>query len=292
MKNRVKIVGVITLRSPLSHGADEKMGTDTKFRRMTYMVSGEPMDVPIISGNSIRGQMRRVAAMDFLERLGLAKEKLLTDSLYYMMFSGGALEKGAGKPYIDIGSKRQLREMMPFMSLFGGAIENQIMAGKLEVDHAIPICSELIEYTNIEEKKSFWDMLEEIYYTRRDDLEEKSGEVKTQQMKYTTECLSAGTRLLHGFTLNYVNEVEEACFYNALRLWIEKDSIGGLSAIGHGRFRGGYLIDQKIEIEKADISAYGKYMEENKKKLTDYVHRLEQPKTLKPSKTQNENSSD
>lgn len=271
---RTNFSGVITLTSPLAHGADEKMGVDTKFRRIVHMVDGKTEEIPTVSGNSIRGVMRRLIAYDYIQRLGLEKQGI-SDKLYYTLFSGGALEKGSVVDHINVGTRREMREMIPFLSVWGGAVGNQIMSGKLIVENAIPICMETMAYTGKESILSYWDCLQEVYMTRRDDLEDNSrqeGEQATQ-MKYTIECLVPGTRLQHGFVIFDCNAIEAACFRFALHLWMRDACIGGKSAVGLGRFEADY--------DAGDYQGYMDYVEENKEKMQKYIQQIDGAKTQK-----------
>jgi len=261
------IDGIITLQSPLIHGADEKMGVDTKFRRLAYIVDGAVEWIPTVSGNSIRGVMRRLIANDFIQRLGMDKTGI-SDKIYYMFFSGGALEKGSIISGIDVGARREFREKIPFMSIFGGSVGNQIMAGKMIVDNAVPTCKETSINTGIESSLSYWDLLQEIYLTRRDDLEDKEATKNATQMKYSMECLHTGVRLKHGFTLMNCNDVETACFYQALYLWIQDGYLGGKSSIGMGKFSAEYT-------NRGDVQLYLDYVEQNKVVLAEYVRKID-----------------
>ena len=136
--------GVITVRSPLAHNSDENVGADSKFRRIKIQTpEGEAM-ILMYSGNAFRGRLRRLAAADFVERLGIGgtNGSKISDKLYYCMFSGGALQKGSTSGYIDVGAKRDLRANIPFLSLFGTAFHNQMLAGRLSVGHGIPVARE------------------------------------------------------------------------------------------------------------------------------------------------------
>lgn len=159
--------GVITVRSPLAHNSDENVGTDSKFRRIKIQTpEGEAM-IPMYSGNAFRGRLRRLAASDFLERLGIGgqNESRISDKLYYCMFSGGALQKGSTSNYIDVGAKRDLRANIPFLSLFGTAFHNQMLAGKLSVGMGIPVAKETAAMTGVPANVSVWDLVDEVFYT-------------------------------------------------------------------------------------------------------------------------------
>jgi hypothetical protein len=257
--------GTITLLSPLSHNDDVTLGTDAKFRRLTMLVDGRPEKVPVYSGNACRGILRRLAARDYLDRLGIEK---VPDALYYCLFCGGALQKGSTQDKLDIGGKRKLREMVPFLSLFGTAYANQIMPGKLNVGMAVPVARETAAFTGRECALSVWDMLTEVFYTRRDDLEDKAergDDDQATQMKYSVECLTPGTVLVHEFVVEDGSEIELSCFGHLMRLFEANPILGGRSAIGHGKVQLAY------EPAWPDPAPYLAAIEERREEMKQFV---------------------
>lgn len=132
---------------------------------------------------------------------------------------------------------------------------------------AIPRCSEV----DPTESKSCWDLVEEIFYTRRDDLEdrERSEKDQAQQMKYTVECLSAGSVLKHEFLLRHPTEIESACFGAVMLRFLEDGSLGGKSGIGHGKVALDYAPEWPVP------TAYYEYLRGNRDEIRDYVRKVE-----------------
>ena len=257
--------GIITCLSPLSHNDDINLGTDTKYRRMKMQTQDGIEDIPIYSGNAYRGILRRIAAADFLEKIEASK---ISDALYYTYFAGGALQKGSSQGGIEVGMKREVRTNIPFLSLFGTAYQNQVMPGKLNVGIGIPISRETEIFTGIQSEKSIWDIMVEIFYTRRDDLEDKETEQK-EQMKYTVECLSAGTTLQHEFTLDNASDIELSCF-GAIMVKLNEDPVlGGKSSVGHGKVRLEYAQ------EWPDPDEYYSYLDKNKSEIQKFVKQMD-----------------
>lgn len=150
--------GLLHVMSPVVSGSDEHAGNHTDIRRITFSVDGAPVDIPVISGNSIRGQLRRLIMADMLERVGkipagldLAEiEKMASQSkgfarLWHALCSGGMLEQVAEKDsgYVDLAMKRSIRLALPPVSVLGTAIGNQMIQGKIDVAIARPCCIEL-----------------------------------------------------------------------------------------------------------------------------------------------------
>jgi hypothetical protein len=263
--------GIVTVKSPMSHNSDESMGTDTKFRRVGLLHNGKVVRIPVYSGNAFRGIFRRIAAKQFCDLIGLGVQSM-SDALYYTFFCGGALQKGSAQSYIEIGKKREMREMIPFLSLLGAAVVNSIIPGKLEIGVMMPVCAETVGMTGIASDVSVWSLLDEVFYTRRDDREDKEKREKdegAQQMKYQGEILIPGTQLKHKIAAHGCNEVELACFGYAIRAMVEKGVLGGKSGVGHGQVQ----CDYKPVWPEA--KPYLDYIDGNKAKISEYVQGME-----------------
>lgn len=259
--------GTITVLSPLAHNSDEPLGVDTKYRRIKYFVDGKGLEIPIYSGNAFRGILRRLLARDFLNRLGVEK---VSDHLYYALFAGGSLDKGSSQEFIDVRFRRDLRRNIRFLSLLGTAFQNSILPGILDVGIGIPIAKETQVYTGIESEQGIFEMLTEVFYTRRDDLEDRVGDkTEAQQMKYTIECLVPGTRLHHTFTLTQANGLEQSCFGAAMALFSKDSVLGGKSGTGHGKVALSY------SPEFPSPEPYWQNIEERKAEIADYVKGLD-----------------
>lgn len=260
------------LLSPLSHFGDERMGTMQVARTMKFEYEGEYLDVPVYTGNAFRGQLRRIAMRDFLEKLGIAEEGI-SAKLYYMLFTGGALTSGSR--YTETGSKRELRRMCPPLALFGSAIGDQIPEGKMKVGIFKPACKETASFTKIDSDISFYDMLEENFYTRRDDLKSKDFNINDDakhdnavQMKYEQQNLSAGSILVSRIIIENENEVERSCLASILQRFKEVPFIGGKSSVGHGEV-------ELMEDSDVDVNIYDSYLEENREEIRTWIRKME-----------------
>jgi CRISPR type IV-associated protein Csf2 len=279
--------GTMTGLTSISHIGDTH-GVNAKLRREKIVQpDGTVEEVPVISGNSIRGILRDRGMLHMLRTLGYGVEagEVVTGlslAAFYFLFSGGALTK-TGSRGLDIDEARKWREAIPLVALFGGAMGNQIMPGKVKIGKAIPICAETLHL--IPERfvngniQSVWDMCQEEAYTRRDDeknenlrqliapevrglLEAKAaaGRKKAkegddvveatgqkQQMRYYVETLAAGTKLFWGVTLDDVTDLEFEAFCVTLAEFSRFPYIGGKSGVGHGKVK--VEFDDWIEID-------------------------------------------
>lgn len=258
MRN-VRIDGVITLLSPLSH-IGEVHGPDS-YLAGTQIIGpdGMPVECFVYSGNAFRGMLRDLGTQYLLEKLGNPQLPL---DLFYLLFSGGSI---GGNQAVDIDQGRQLRKMLPLLSLFGGAVGNQILQGKMFVGAMYPLVREcqrvLPRRLRSEDAPSWRHWTVEHNFTRTDDAkdenlrkflsvseeekplledqvsdEKKSDKKKElpQQMRYTIELLATGSRLYQRIDLIDVNDLELGTFVSALYQFSKRPYIGGRNSIGMG----------------------------------------------------------
>jgi len=267
----VRIPGRLTALSPIYHGGNEKTGSVVLLNRLRFIVGGKPTDVPVISGNQIRGRLRRLLTQDFLERVGyeldLAQKR--HQKLYHTLFAGGVLtevEEGeSGVVDLDLKS-RLVRYVVP-LRLFGASYGNQMVEGRLSVGFALPICRELQEFLGIQSDVSFYQLISRAFQTRRDELrvggKEGGGEEdEAVQMIVEYEVFAPGTQFFHELVVEDTEEglgLDISALYRAVKLWQETPYIGGKSSAGFGKL--------KIEYQwPSDVSdqAYLEYVEKNK----------------------------
>lgn len=267
------IEGVATLLSSLSHGG-EHAGTIGFLRREKIVgPTGAVIEVPVVSGNALRGILRRHAADAFWDALG---RPALPVQVFHLLRSGGALAKAGSSHVLGARQLQQVRAMVPVVSLFGGSGAGKIIEGKLSVGKLTPICAEtrhLLPEGLQHADTSIWSLVQIEEFTRTDDskkdqlhsqiagavpaalepgdesalfavarhdaaLESTLDDGPAQQMRYGVETIAAGTRLHWWMQLRHVTDVERALMAEALHRWVGDGAhIGGRSATGHGRLR-------------------------------------------------------
>lgn len=281
--------GTITALTSISH-IGESHGVNAKLRREKIVQpNGEVEEVPIISGNSLRGILRDCGMIHMLRTLGYGvngetgQVQGLSLAAFYFLLSGGALTKQSSRG-LDIDEARRWRELIPLVAIFGGAMGNQIMPGKLKVGKAIPICAETAHILpeRLSEGRSnvsVWDLLQEEAYTRRDDEKDENkreliapsvrmlveaeqsakrakarqgddsvGETgQKQQMRYYVETIAPGTLLYWELTMDDVSPVEFEAFCVTLAEFSRRPYIGGKNGVGHGKVSINF--DQWISID-------------------------------------------
>lgn len=131
---------------PIHHGG-EPDGNDNSFRtrEVVTMEEGErgdyqpiQVDVPFISGNSIKHWLREQSALFALEALGFEQGEL-DKSVTRLLFNGGNLQAGGGSQLADA---RRAEEIFPALSLSGYAAGNQMSESTVKVKFAEVVCRE------------------------------------------------------------------------------------------------------------------------------------------------------
>jgi CRISPR type IV-associated protein Csf2 len=269
--------GTMTALTSIAHNGGQSFGIESKLRRERFVQpDGSVEEVPVLSGNGLRGMLRDRGMWHMCRSLGYGVDEEagkvlgLSLSAFYFLFSGGSLGESASDG-IDVDYARRLRETIPLISIFGGAVSNQILPGKLKVGKAIPICAETMHLLpnsyQRQNPTSIWDFLQSEMYTRKDDernekfrsviegratkhLEDKGRPAslsdsqledereKTarspQQMRYFVETFAAGTKFYWKLTLEDVSAVEYDAFMTCLAEFSKAPYVGGKSSVGLG----------------------------------------------------------
>lgn len=256
-------------KTPVSHGADSNQGTRTALRTekmaMPSELNADFDDIPVVSGNSLRGQFRDLLARDFLDMIDVE----LHDTLSNTFWSGGTPESGSGAAQIRRRRIESVRELIPTLSILGGSIGSSIMDGKLKVGRLVPIGIETQNYTGVESDNSVWDYKDKVFYTRIDDKEgSRTEDEQKQQMKYEADVLVPGTRFHHQMQLVEANEIETAALARALELFDEEPFIGGMSRVGHGK------VEHDYDLPSSD--PYLEFVDESREEIRDFVLELDE----------------
>ena len=238
-----------TLKSPISHGAfgDENLGNYSAFRRLPIIADGEVKNIPVLSGNSIRGTMRRVIMRElydtsgfrFDDRLtaefGMTKSKRAWDRLYATLFGGGTIDNV--EVNINAGELRELRAALPPLSLFGSALYSTLLAGMMNIGFAFPLCAETISaglWRGADDSlRNSAELLTDIGLTRHIDRENADPEeTGVKPMPYQVEALIPGTKMQAEITFApMATDIERHCAAHAIKLI---RTLGGKASVGFG----------------------------------------------------------
>lgn len=277
-----KMFGLLTVRgrlkarSPIFHGGNEKTGSVVLLNRLKFITSSGLEDIPIISGNAIRGVLRRYIFQDFLSEIGYEIDVTTPQGLklYHALFTGGVLEtvdvRDSG--IIDVDLKRRVIECIPPLRLFGFSFRNQTIESKLKVGAALPICKELKDYLPDDEhpSRSVYELLTTAYQTRKDDIKaERDEKEQAVQMLIEYELFAPGTEFYHELKLEDPDEVDISCLARCIELWKAKPFIGGKSSIGLGELEIAYDLD-------ASSDTYMKFLAEHKDEIILLLQEMEE----------------
>ena len=275
----ITITGRLKALTPVFHGGNEKTGSTLLLNRMRFIVNGKPTDIPVISGNSVRGRLRRLLGADFLKKAGYQLDLTNTkhQKLYHTIFSGGVLsspteESESGE--IDLTLKNKIVSYILPIRLFGASYSNQMIEGRILVGHLLPICRELSSYIDVKTDISFYQLIGHVFQTRRDELRVKPPEEDKQavQMLVEYEVFSAGTEFHHEIVLETTDEwylLDLSTTTRALNLWAQSPYIGGKSAIGFGKLMIKYDLPQESSEEH-----YHTFIEKNRDKIHEALNEL------------------
>jgi hypothetical protein len=224
------------------HGA---AGTDnfTLFRREKVItVDGEMLQVPIVSGSSFRGVLRRIGeelTATVLDYEGAA----MPIPAAHLLTNGGRLAKSAS-PFTDE-DERHLKGLLPQIAVFGGAASGRIMSGLLSVGKVLPEVAELAHIlprpaqstplpavrTLAEESFSHLsDHRANTDQAPRTDISEKTSPLG----RFGVETLPAGTRLQTWVRVTNATSHQAAFLRDVLDAFASHGHLGGRTAAGHG----------------------------------------------------------
>jgi hypothetical protein len=255
--------GTATAQSSIAHGG-ETLGTVTHLRRESFLLpDGRVEQVPVVSGNSWRGQFRRVGAELVWEALGCPELPL---AVVATLWSGGALVKTGRDAMLSGARLARLRALVPQVMVLGGAGGGRILEGALSVGKLVPICQETAHAIPARYHRPplprLVDLVQDEEYSRVDDTTRPgatdraaaddparpedlpAGEGRPDQpggllMRYGVETLAAGTRLHAWLALRDATAAQHAFLTDLLTRWAGPDGtaghVGGRGRIGHGR---------------------------------------------------------
>ena len=131
--------GYLLARTPIMHGGANRLGNVVPFNTEPVAVPRRGiLQVPTVSGNSIRHQLREAVAHLYLNLLAPI---WVPPKFYYMLFSGGANQGGDGG-HFDFDERSELMRMVPPIAVFGTARDGGTYAGAVGVSSAQPVSRE------------------------------------------------------------------------------------------------------------------------------------------------------
>lgn len=280
--------------SPITHMGGVS-GNESILNREKVVFDGNIVEVPFLSGNTIRHRMvREAGALYLIEQCDLFR-KLTIDQANYLIDGGALTESSTNSNMKKIA---EMQETMPLYRLLGGNLRNQVIGGSLNVLRGAVICRENADYISailpdnfsLPEcvLKSCEDFIGKTQYTRGDatkrkdsdillsDLEEKKD---SNLMIYNGQSLIPGTIFHHGFFLNGVSRLEVGALLHSLNYWsAHGSSIGGSARIGHGILKMSIFFDNTNDFFGSEVNPvecieeYTAHVDDNKEKIITWLN--------------------
>ncbi len=217
---------IIKALGPIAHGdmsTSNSYGAYMNFRRLPFIHNGKIIEVPVISGNSIRSTLRRCLTREFIDSIALEKKLSPStyDRFYRAIACGGNLEKEIDRT-ISPTRLREIRTLIPMLSCFGAALYRYMLSGVVNTGFAILKCAEL---GNAELRIA--DQLTDVGMVKNPSLPDVS------PMPHNTESIVPGAQFTCEITFApQTTEVEKSCLLHGLSLI---EVVGGQSSRGFGR---------------------------------------------------------
>lgn len=252
MTATIRWSGTVTAVSSIAHGG-QQLGTTTLLRREKMLLADGRIDyVPVISGNTLRGWLRRVGEDLLREQLQYDGQLSLTAA--HALRGGGALAKTSGAA---LAGQRlaTLRSLVPQVGVFGCAAGGSVINGCLQVGKVVPLVSEVAHTVplNLQNRctHSHFDLLQVETFARQDDTDthvfasrhqvpdghppvDNSGDDGGRQMFYGVETLPAGTQFHTWAQLTWASPLEVSFFSDVLAAFNAHGRLGGRIGSGHG----------------------------------------------------------
>ena len=124
--------------SPISHMSGS-VGNESVISRESVKCESGIVQVPCLSGNALRHRCVRLPGMLWLiDRYGL-KGKLTLPVLNLLLHGGNLTMSTAMENTSRIA---EMHEVFPLLSLLGGSLPDQILAGSMDVMRGVLVCEE------------------------------------------------------------------------------------------------------------------------------------------------------
>jgi hypothetical protein len=192
-------------------------------------------EVPVISGNAVRGTLRDLMAADWCDLTGYgpATGDTLPIEVFHQLFTGGAITESSDFEDLDI--QRRYAKLIPPVGLLGTAIGNGTIQGTLACGFMHLRCKE-----NGRGPESCHSLVEHMFFTRSDksgeqyDYWSSDTEPPIQQMIWHQEAIIAGAEFDQSMILTNADAGNWLAYNRMLWLWKQSGIIGGQAARGFG----------------------------------------------------------
>ena len=250
--------------------------------------------VPVITGDTMRHGMREAAAYALLEAAGMLESPSLSEAALRLLFAGGMVTGRGEASTVKLDQYRELCELVPSMTIFGGCSDNRVIPGQLIVEDATLVCDESARFVPKWCTKAVADLcgvdtcrahVEEVQRVRMDPTlqpqktrllgtEEQvkvagrlkasednsaadgaSKDSKSSMMPRSMERVCQGSMFHWACESRVYSDLELDTFHVALMQFLANCWVGGKRGTGHGKLR-------PVAARQASIRAWSAPMED------------------------------
>ena len=135
---------------PIAHHSETIGNEAIVMRESVRQPDGTFIDVPIITGDTMRHGLRETGAYAYLDAAGKLDNPQLTEGALRLLFNGGMMTGKGSARAIDLDTYRRMSVLLPLLPLLGGCSDNRIVPGNVEVSRAIVICDETLSKLSLQ----------------------------------------------------------------------------------------------------------------------------------------------
>lgn len=150
--NTTKYFMKVTALQPISH-IGRSASTGSLFNTEDVLLAnGQSVAVPLVTGNAMKGVLRRVGMEAMLSLLGLDPEAAnyladdqpnpLTQNRLEILMNGSILSKQSSGRGINVDLGAKFADLIPWFAVVGGCLGNTMMQGRISVQPLTLICEE------------------------------------------------------------------------------------------------------------------------------------------------------
>jgi hypothetical protein len=266
---------VLEATTPVAHHSESLGNHSILMTRRQRLPDGRWIHLPVVSGDTMRHQLREAGMSAYLEAAGVRD---LTTAALRLLFAGGQIGGHAGSS-VSISGYREMVDLCPPLALLGGCVNNRMVPGRMTVDEAILICEETLpmlppwvsdwmaasggatsplrahveEATRVRmdptlrpDKRAMLraeDVAAEEQRLEASEAAAESGDAvavqdtKGSSLPRTFERLAAGSLLYWQVRANCADELDWDTFHVMLGRFLGDAWVGGKRGTGHGHLR-------------------------------------------------------
>lgn len=135
---------------PIAHHSETIGNEAIVMRESVRQSDGTFIDVPIITGDTMRHGLREVGAYAYLDAAGKLDDPQLTEGALRLLFNGGMMTGKGSAGAINLDTYRRMSVLLPLLPLLGGCSDNRIVPGNVEVSRALIICDETLSHISLQ----------------------------------------------------------------------------------------------------------------------------------------------